>query len=150
MIQFGIAIFLFVDGKIRGLLCDGINAQTLALLTPPDPITNSGGGACYNPSRRLDESTVLDNPTCSLESVLSPANAAISSIVSVSEDVNTTINNLDDAYQLVKNPIEDILNFFADNVYEPLKPFIEEVGKLQPVFDGVKDVIDNFPTCDIW
>jgi hypothetical protein len=117
-----------------------------------DATTNSGGGACHNPSRRLDKSAVLgiNNPTCSLESVLSPTNAAIGSIVSVSEDVNTTINQLDDAYQLVKSPIEDVINFFANNVYEPLKPFIEEVEKLQPIFDTVKDVIDKMPTCDFW
>ena len=151
-IQFGIAIFLFIDGKIRGTLCDGINAQTLALLTPPlNATTNSGGGVCYDPSRRLGASNVLDNnPTCSLESVLSPVNTAIDSVVSVSDEVNSTINTLDDAFQVVRSPIEDVLNFFADNVYEPLKPFIEAVGTIQPVFDTVKDVIDNIPTCEIW
>ncbi len=91
-----------------------------------------------------------NNPTCSLEPVLSPANTAIDSVVSVSGEVNSTINTLDDAFEVLRSPIEDVLNFFADNVYEPLKPFIEAVGTIQPVFDTVTGVIDNIPTCEVW
>lgn len=151
-LQFGIAIFLMVDARVRGVLCDGINAKTLALLSPPMNATNSGGGACYDPSsRRLDDSTVLgDNPTCSLESVLVPANAAVGAVVSATQEVNNTITTLDEAFQPIKGPIEEVIEFFADKVYEPLKPFLEAVGEIQPVFDTVADVIDSIPTCDFW